>query len=97
MTGGASAPLAVLALIVDDAIQKRIFAVFAIVFVAVAVFLVWLRDWGDAHEGGPALLDVVGEVPRVMPHLHLPSFRADWMRQRRRSGICGLGTLRLCD
>jgi hypothetical protein len=44
LTGGASAPLAVLALVVNDAIQKRIFAVFAIIFVAVAAFLVWLRE-----------------------------------------------------
>ena len=44
ITGGASAPLAIAALVDNDDMQKKLFATFALLCVAVSVFLVWLRE-----------------------------------------------------
>ena len=44
LTGGASAPLIVAALVDNDAVQKKMFGVFAVLCMAVSVFLVWLRE-----------------------------------------------------
>ena len=44
LTGGASAPLAIAALINNDDIQRKLFATFAVLCMAISVFLVWLRE-----------------------------------------------------
>jgi hypothetical protein len=44
LTGGASAPLAIAALIDDDVTQKRLLIAFAVLCMAVSVFMVWLRE-----------------------------------------------------
>jgi hypothetical protein len=44
LTGGASAPLAIAALVDNDDLQKKLFATFAALCMAVSVFVVWLRE-----------------------------------------------------
>ena len=44
LTGGASAPLAIAALVDNDSTQKKLFATFAVLCMTVSVFLVWLRE-----------------------------------------------------
>jgi hypothetical protein len=62
VTGVASAPLAIAALVDNDSMQRRLFATFALLCVAGSVFLVWLREAQKREE----LEQRFAGLPRLM-------------------------------